>query len=998
MSTSSSVTLVASQKEPTISTYSPVIDNLQEEQPISKRKVLNVSSLTKATGTSRIPEAQGNSYRQYRRRRAKDDIAELSSGNDDDDNDVAHLSTGDEDDPNDGDSGGDREQIAEYDAINKVWMCHICSKTYTSRRRLIKEHIVLHFKDPVKSSEKERKNILKSSTFYDSDDENKCSSGSNYSPSESLNQDDDDDENDNEYDSDQELSEMRETEEVDNVGDAGMRNKKDGYTGETIDEGGHADAHKKRHSTGIGKSSANGHDNQLGNESENCDHNDKTSGVKVKSTSKNKRGKRRGKCNYCLYCKVKQSHLARHLNLCHKEEKEVIQAFSHPKFSKQRKLALLLIGNKGNKIHNMDVLKAGSGELVTRRQPSKKKQLAHNYLFCEHCNGMYLGKELWHHVKTCEFKKVSASSGSRHIQMQALNQMPIPDTVSSDVCKEVTEMKQDESSTFYDNDNENKCSSGSHCSLSESKNNDDGDGESDNEYDSDQELSEMRETEEVDNVGDAGMRNKEEGYTGETIDEGGHADAHKKRHSTGIGKSSANGHDNQLGNESENCDHNDKTGGVKVKSTSKNKRGRKQDKCNYCLYCKVKQLHLARHLKFCHKEEKEVVQAFSHPKFSKQRKLALLLIGNKGNKIHNMDVLKAGSGELITRRQPPEKRLAHNYLFCVHCNGMYLRKDLWRHVKTCKFNKVPASSGGRRIQMQALNQMPIPDAVSSNFWKVVTEMRQDEVSVVARKDPLILKHGEKLLKKPGKKLLQDGKVIYNPLKVDHIRQRIRECGRLVIEGRKRHLKCMEDFVMASNLTTVLETVRSLAGYDGVAYAFPTVVTKTGHHLMAVSDIVMCDAIIAEDTAKIKEVENFKRQYKLFWHSELPRKQGLYGNVSEEDDSKDPSASTDFDSSTPSCNAKPKRRHDWASKCAKKVKPGTSKGKQNKKTSWSKAENDAIDRHFMEQIKSKRAVTKAEAIKCLNEEPALVNRQWKQIKWHVKNRSVSYNKAAESNSL
>lgn len=75
--------------------------------------------------------------------------------------------------------------------------------------------------------------------------------------------------------------------------------------------------------------------------------------------------------------------MARHLERAHKNEKEVAQAGSFPKGSKQRRLHLEHLRNRGNFAHNSEVLNTGVGKLVPRKQPkddSKPRDFDHYIL------------------------------------------------------------------------------------------------------------------------------------------------------------------------------------------------------------------------------------------------------------------------------------------------------------------------------------------------------------------------------------------------------------------------------------------------------------------------------------------------------------------------------------------------------------------------------------------------------------------------------------------
>ena len=65
------------------------------------------------------------------------------------------------------------------------------------------------------------------------------------------------------------------------------------------------------------------------------------------------------KKNYCFVCGKPQSKISRHLKT-HKTHAEIVHAFSLPENSKQCKMLLEKMRNKGNFTHNTSVLQGGS--------------------------------------------------------------------------------------------------------------------------------------------------------------------------------------------------------------------------------------------------------------------------------------------------------------------------------------------------------------------------------------------------------------------------------------------------------------------------------------------------------------------------------------------------------------------------------------------------------------------------------------------------------------
>ncbi|KAG5268247.1 hypothetical protein AALO_G00209950, partial [Alosa alosa] len=120
---------------------------------------------------------------------------------------------------------------------------------------------------------------------------------------------------------------------------------------------------------------------------------------------------------------------------------------------------------------------------------------------------------------------------------------------------------------------------------------------------------------------------------------------------------------------------------------------RMYNKRQFCLYCKSSFLKIAKHLERKHSKESEVQKLLIFPKGSKQRRVHLEYLRNKGNFAHNAEVLRTGKGELVARKQPKEESQAQNYKPCLYCQGLFVKHAMWRHMQICKFKPVNPTPG-----------------------------------------------------------------------------------------------------------------------------------------------------------------------------------------------------------------------------------------------------------------------------------------------------------------
>ncbi|XP_062421876.1 uncharacterized protein LOC119228025 isoform X2 [Pungitius pungitius] len=284
-------------------------------------------------------------------------------------------------------------------------------------------------------------------------------------------------------------------------------------------------------------------------------------------------------------------------------------------------------------------------------------------------------------------------------------------------------------------------------------------------------------------------------------------------------------------------------------------------KKNYCYVCGKPQSKISRHLK-THKTDAEIVKAFSLPEHSKERKILVEKMRNKGNFRHNTAVLKDGTGPLKVKRKPKAKALAGKFIHCMYCQGMYIRKELWRHARRCPFkpentelNREPGRT--KVLALAEAQKNAFCQQISSGVWKILSVMKQDEVASVVRNDLSIINLAQSLYNKHGQ----------DPTKYEYIRQKLREVGRLLLCLRTDFsVHNLEEAVKPANFQRVVQAVKRVSGFDEEkhSYATPSLALKLGHTLQKICDIVHCRALMAEDEDLIKSTDMFKKLYTTKW--------------------------------------------------------------------------------------------------------------------------------------
>ncbi|CAM4652323.1 unnamed protein product [Leuciscus chuanchicus] len=164
------------------------------------------------------------------------------------------------------------------------------------------------------------------------------------------------------------------------------------------------------------------------------------------------------------------------------------------------------------------------------------------------------------------------------------------------------------------------------------------------------------------------------------------------------------------------------------------------------------------------------------------------------------------------------------------------------------------------LALATMSDSVLCQQTSPSVWKLLTPMKDDDISAAVRSDFTILQLAQSFLNKHGQ----------DPSKYDYIRQKLREVGRLLLILRKQFpLHTIEDAVKPANFGIVIQAVKRVSGYDAAKHTYhtPSLALKLGHSLNKLCDIIHCRALMAEDDARIKSSQTFKKLYNSKW-SEL----------------------------------------------------------------------------------------------------------------------------------
>lgn len=116
--------------------------------------------------------------------------------------------------------------------------------------------------------------------------------------------------------------------------------------------------------------------------------------------------------------------------------------------------------------------------------------------------------------------------------------------------------------------------------------------------------------------------------------------------------------------------------------------------------------------------------------------------------MHNNEVLKKGSGSLKVKRR--SKGEDNRYEYCIHCRGMFLRSELWRHMKRCSSKpEIHEHQGQKRVVGLASAVKLFSSTVDSGVFKMLSRGHNDEIASVVRNDFCLLRFAESLYSKDG---------------------------------------------------------------------------------------------------------------------------------------------------------------------------------------------------------------------------------------------------------
>ena len=296
---------------------------------------------------------------------------------------------------------------------------------------------------------------------------------------------------------------------------------------------------------------------------------------------------------------------------------------------------------------------------------------------------------------------------------------------------------------------------------------------------------------------------------------------------------------------------------VNVPEININKKTTKLDKKHFCIFCEKAFSKLRKHLEKQHYSEpgmfsymSAVTKEEKNAEFSKLR--------NKGDHLHNIEVIKSGSGTIVTKRKVKGNVKNEDFIPCAHCLGYFFRRDLWRHK--CTEEKSDHPKGVKQAVREGALLLPAVVGDDASINVLFESFRRDEISLAIKNDILIRMLAKRQFSKNG----------HDKDRHAHIRNKLRELGRLLLEIRKQTLQDgqLQDFIKPAFFQDVLQATKTLCGFTGGKSKTPTLGLKIGHSLQQCCILLKGNAIETKNEIVRQECDDFQELYRINWETEV----------------------------------------------------------------------------------------------------------------------------------
>lgn len=302
---------------------------------------------------------------------------------------------------------------------------------------------------------------------------------------------------------------------------------------------------------------------------------------------------------------------------------------------------------------------------------------------------------------------------------------------------------------------------------------------------------------------------------------------------------------------------------------------------------------MSRHILKVHSGEYEVAKIPSLPPknttlteseinvIKRKREMGLDKLRNMGDFNNNVEVIANKKGTLIIGKR--NKHFSpEDYLPCSQCYVFFLKKEIWRHMKKCKFRNSAVVFENKDLEKKAERQFQTTSRIlmygaGGHIWNesfnehyirfVINSLTNDDISRVIKSDPLLVDFGKVQFEKLGTQ------------RAGEVRSKLRILGRVKLELRLltgKENSNIEEYLTSKNFDVCVEAVkklcivpvskRSLSGTEILEK--PDLALKAGQLLKKVAVFKRGKALRAKDTSRKEDADNFIELYLGEWSDKL----------------------------------------------------------------------------------------------------------------------------------
>jgi hypothetical protein len=237
---------------------------------------------------------------------------------------------------------------------------------------------------------------------------------------------------------------------------------------------------------------------------------------------------------------------------------------------------------------------------------------------------------------------------------------------------------------------------------------------------------------------------------------------------------------------------------------------------------------------------------------AEEKKVATMLLRNRGNWQHNCSVLSAHQGEMIVARAPADVSTFdfREYVPCDLCFGFFKQAEMYRHncPKAATGVKPRVKAGKALMQMQQ-------SKMNKGMASVLVGVQDDEIGRVAKSDELLLAWLEFQVK--------TGFWVQAKWR-NQARAKMRLGARLLLELQKIFPGAgLRELLHQANFNEIAEATKACALSSGGTESHQ-VPLKLGHFINSLSKRMFSQALIDKDKEAAEAVLSFQDLMKNDW--------------------------------------------------------------------------------------------------------------------------------------